>query len=70
MEGHKSFSQNRTSDTLRKLSLLCHMGRVIILLDDAHPSGSHVLHPKTDFGLQNLAIDCGIKFCVLSEEAI
>ena len=70
MEGHKSFSQNRTSDTLRKLSLLYHMGWVLILLDDALPPGSLVLRPVNDFILEDLTIDCGITFCVLSEEAI
>ena len=70
MEGHKSFPQNRTSDTLRKLSLLCHTGWVVILSDDTGPSGSLFLHPINDFILQDLAIDSGIKFCVLGVEAI
>ena len=70
MKGHKSFSQNRTSDTLRKLSLLCHMDWVILLLDDTCPSGSLVLHPMNDFILQDLAIDSGIEFCILGIEAI
>ena len=69
-EGHKSFSQNRTSDTLSRLSLLCHTGWVVILLDDTGPSGSLVLHPINDLILQDVAIDSGIKFCVLDKEAI